>query len=200
MKAPPVFSAHNRLTLPMPPDQAACAALWDKYNLPEHIRQHSRMVAMVAEETAALALNAGLAVDLKATRAAGLLHDLAKMHTLTYGGKHGPLAGAWIMAATRHVLVAQAVFHHVYWPWKLDLDKNPLPLIIIYADKRVSHDRLVSLSERYEDIMTRYGLTEAARQNINKCNKQWREIEKLLTERLGTDLNAHTFNRRRMVE
>ena len=36
------------------PSEARCVALWDKYEMPEHIRAHSRKVALVATQVAEL--------------------------------------------------------------------------------------------------------------------------------------------------
>lgn len=197
----PVLPAQGRLELPPAPDRPACQALWNQYDLPEHIRQHSLAVAEVAVATCQLAEAAGLKVSREQALAAALLHDLAKMHAINHGGRHGPLAAAWIMRATGHPLVAQAVFHHVFWPWKLDLDMYALPLIIIYSDKRVTHCRMVRLSERYADIMDRYGRkSERSREYIKTCNRQWTQIETLLSERLGVNLDAYPFDSRRLVE
>jgi hypothetical protein len=33
--------------MPAPPDAAACAALWNKYGMPDHIRAHSHAVAAI---------------------------------------------------------------------------------------------------------------------------------------------------------
>ena len=173
------------------PDEAGCAALWDKYGMPPHIRAHCRTVAQVATRIAERALDRGLSVDMPLLRAAALLHDLAKPYSIRHGGGHAQLGAAWVRDETGNPALAQAVLFHVHWPW----DEGPLapevcpvrlPLIVSYADKRARHDEVVSLEERFADLLERYGKTEVQRELIRKsCNQALRH-EAALTALLGT--------------
>ena len=89
--------------------------------------------------------------------------------------------------------------HHVYWPGELDPERHFLPLAVIYADKRVRHDDLVSLEERFDDLMDRYGKNERSRDWIGRSRQQNRDIENLLSAFLGEDIHAYPFDRRRLV-
>lgn len=112
------------------------------------------------------------------------------------------LGASWVVTETRHYGIAQGVILHVHWPWKLPegTELCCLPIIVQYADKRVKHAKCVTVSERFEDLLTRYGKTCEARQGIRESWEQTKLIEAGLSKILGLKLNEHTFNCRRMVD
>lgn len=184
---------------PIPTD-AECLELWDAFHMLENIRTHSLMVALVATELTLRAEEAGMEVNVHEVRASALLHDLAKTYTISHGGNHSQLGGAWVQELTGNPAIAQGVVHHVHWPFDLDLAAHFLPLVIIYSDKRVKHNRLVALDERFVDLEERYGSTEYIRQRIRQSFEQARAIERALSQTLGLDINEHSFDRRGLVE
>jgi hypothetical protein len=168
--------------------------------MPDHIREHSRKVAVVATQVAELARARGMDVCVDTVRASALLHDLAKIYCVKNGGNHSQLGGAWVMALTGDPLLAQGVIHHVYWPFELDLVRYFTPMVVLYGDKRVAHDRIVPIESRFGDLVERYGKTEEIRQRIHSTNRQAKEIEDALSQLLEVDLNAHDFDSRRLVD
>ena len=177
-----------------------CRALWDKYNMLSHIRTHSQLVADIATYISNLAREKGMHPCHDVINAAALLHDLGKTYTVQYGGSHSQIAASWIMEETRNPAIAQCVLHHVYWPGEVDLSKHFEPLVIIYADKRVKHDMPVTLSQRFTDILERYGTNSLRRERILSSYTQNQYIEQELNKLLEVDLNAHSFNWRRLVQ
>lgn len=195
---PLVFGADDAWPVP---DEVACHELWDAFAMPDHIRAHSALVAGFAGALADLALAAGMqGVHPPTVRASGLLHDLAKDYAIRHGGNHAQLGGAWVLAATGNPAIAQGVMHHVHWPWTEDLGPWFLPLVIIYADKRVKHDCLVTLEERFDDLLDRYGRTERIRERIRESHHQAATIECALVARLGIRLHESTLDSGRLVE
>jgi hypothetical protein len=59
--------------------------------------------------------------------------------------------------------------------------------IVNYADKRVQHDRIVSLEERFSDLMDRYGKGQKASEQMEQLRKATFEIENKIFSVLGTD-------------
>lgn len=182
------------------PDMAACHALWDRYAMPDHIRAHSLRVADMAMALARAALDNvadgpngpnSTDIHLPSVLASALLHDIAKDYTIRFGGNHAQLGGAWALHETGNPRIAQGVMHHVHWPWRVDVTVREwlMPLIIIYADKRVKHDQLVTLEERFDDLVERYGRTERIRERIRESHEQAVEIELALSARLGMALH-----------
>jgi len=181
------------------PTNAECLRLWDAYGMLPNVRAHSLMVGHMATSLAEGAKLAGLSVDVAAVRAAALLHDLAKTYTIRYGGNHCQLGGAWVQELTGNPAVAQGVVCHVYWPGVLDLRQYFLPLAIIYSDKRVKHNQIVSLEGRFDDLLVRYGKTAYIRARILQSFQQAAAIEKALAATLGMELHERTFGCRRLV-
>ena len=177
------------------PDEAQCVRLWDKYGMMPHIREHCRAVASVAleivrraEERGVLPAGRGLTEDY--ILAGGLLHDIAKTYTIRHGGSHAQLGAAWVRDETGNPALAQAVLWHVSWPWQngpLDDAADPLrlPVIIAYADKRVRHTEVVSLEERFQDLMVRYGTDDERKARIAGYLNRTRAVEQALFDKTG---------------
>ena len=182
------------------PDDAACTALWDKYEMLPHIRAHSLLVADMATALARMAAQRGFVVDIASVRASALLHDIAKTYTITHGGSHAQIGAAWVIAETGNRQLAQGVLMHVHWPWALPDKVCALPFFVIYADKRVMHDQCVTLDERFEDLLTRYGVSETARQSIIDSYRQGQELERAFSVQLQVDLHAYTLDSGRLVQ
>ena len=174
------------------PDDEDCRRLWDKYDMLDNIRAHSSLVARVATTLAQRAAGRGLPVHVETVRASALLHDLAKTYCLRHGGSHAELGAAWVVQETGNLVLAQGVFHHVYWPWPLPVNDAAalcsLPFFIQYADKRARHDTFVSLEARFEDLLDRYGTTEDHRKGIRASYLQAKAMEEALSRHLGLDL------------
>lgn len=174
------------------PDEAECAALWDRYDMLDNIRAHSSLVARVATALAIRAKGMGMPVDVAEVKASGLLHDLAKTYCIRNGGGHAQLGASWVVQETGNQAIAQGVFHHVWWPWRIPVDDPlrvcSLPFFIIYADKRARHDTFVTLRERFDDLIVRYGDTEPHRKSILLSLTQGQAIEEALSRHLGLSL------------
>ena len=198
---PPLPSLGRAGALRPVPDDAACFALWDKYAMLPNIRRHSLLVAHVATVLAQRAADSGIAVRVPEVRAGGLLHDIAKTYCVQHGGSHAQMGAAWAVAETGNYAIAQGVMMHVWWPWALPQGPEicSLPFFVIYADKRIRHDVCVTLEERYEDLLERYGRTDAAREGIGVAYKQGKNIESALEAQLGWTLHENSFDCGRVV-
>ncbi len=190
----------NPAGFPAAPSDMRCLQLWDQFDMLPHIREHSLAVAQVATHLALAAKAKGLPVDVQLVRASALLHDIAKTYTIRHGGNHSQLGGAWMQEILGNPQVAMGIIHHVHWPWAVDTQRHFLPMAIIYADKRVMHNRIVALDERFDDLYARYGTTEYIRQRLAESLEQSREIENALSKTLGKPLHEDSFNSRGLVE
>ncbi len=183
------------------PDEEACHALWDKYAMPEHIRRHCTLVSDIATAIAVTASEQGADISPPKVRSAGLLHDIGKDYCIRHGGSHAQLGAGWMVRETRDHSIGQTILHHVYWPFELNVyeDSWLMALLIVYADKRVKHDKLVSLAERFDDLVTRYGKTPDIIERIGFSHQQGIDLENALSQRFGVKLNECSFNSGRLV-
>jgi putative nucleotidyltransferase with HDIG domain len=181
------------------PDDGQCRAFWDRLDMLDNVAAHSLKVADIATFLARRASELGMGVDVPTVRASAMLHDIAKTYSIRHGGNHSQLGGAWTVELTGNPAIASGVTHHVYWPFELDLDKYFTPLAVLYADKRVNHNRTVPIEERFEDLIKRYGIPLGLQENILTTKNQALTLEKLLNDTLKVDLNACDFDSGRLV-
>ncbi len=198
--------AHQKF-VPFPADEVGnipsrdeCFLYWDQSAMLPQIQDHSLTVAAVSLQLAEMACYQGLSIDSRLVDAAALLHDLAKTYTIRHGGSHSQIGGAWVVRLTGNPAIAQAVIHHVHWPGEICFQNYLLPLIIIYADKRVKHDRIVSIEDRFHDLFQRYGINEQRKHSIHTSLQQTRLIESRLSRELEVSLDAYPFDRRGLVQ
>jgi len=152
-----------------------CLQLMDETGMPDHIRKHSLLVYRVAAcltrglKGQGVALNAGL------IHAAALLHDITKARSLETNELHS-LTGELFLSKRGYPEIGSIVRQHV----RLDeyVFSTPLepPEIVNYADKRVVHDKVVSLEERMAYLIETYGTTPEAEKRVREM---WVKTERL---------------------
>lgn len=132
--------------------------------MPAHIRSHSLMVARVAHLIARRLRDQGSPISIRKATAGALIHDIGKTASLGTGQDHAAL-GRRICLDHQLWEVADIVGEHVvlrdYRPHQQCTEKE----IVYYADKRVNHDRIVSLEERLAYILEQYG---GERENLRR--------------------------------
>ena len=137
------------------PSRASCLVLLNAIEMPPHILRHSLMVTEVSLFLGRHLNGNGNRLDLQLVEAGALLHDIAKERSLRTGEPHDRL-GADLLIESGYPTVAVIVRDHI----RLDLGclTGPLTesLIVNYSDKRVKHDRIVTIRERFTDLIDRY--------------------------------------------
>ena len=155
----------NQDQVPLP-SYADCLALMEAHGMLPNIREHSYRVMQVADQLGQALVEAGFELRLPLISTGALLHDLGKTACLGTANNHAQ-CGADILASLGYPELALVVAEHV----RLDdevLDPRPLreSEVVNYADKRVLHDRVVTLADRFADLQVRYGRTPSARARI----------------------------------
>ena len=148
------FSEYKRITPQSPlPDRETVFRWWDEYGMLPNIRAHSLMVAKVAVTLADWLIEAGEQLYRPAVEIGALVHDLAKTICLGTDKLHAK-EGERILERLGYPELAYLVATHVYLPEDHPLDET---MVVNYADKRVTHDRVVDLDSRFAYIKERYG-------------------------------------------
>jgi len=165
------------------PTRRECFDLLKEYHVPSHIVAHSLAVAKLAVFLAQRLKERGIAVDIDLVDRACLLHDVVRacdfkesncndltqavtdkdkaewrqIRTRYKGTCHEDVT--YDLLRERYPAVALAIKKHRYAAI-LDEDEKEKPStweekLVYYADKRVMHDRIVTLNERLEDAHKR---------------------------------------------
>ncbi len=139
------------------PSEATCRRILDDHRVPAHIRRHSRRVANVARRIAReLVEHAAEPLDLTLVSAAALLHDIAKAPCLGSSRDHAAEGGR-VLRAIGLAAVGEIVERHVTLGAFDPAGPVTEAEIVNYADKRVRFEQVVTLAERFEDLLERYG-------------------------------------------
>jgi putative nucleotidyltransferase with HDIG domain len=170
------------------PSQEECDELMAKYCMLPNIIAHSRQVMRVSLVITDNLKN-GVSINRNLVIAAALLHDITKTRSLETREPHDQ-SGGELLRELGFVRIGEIVKQHV-----ILLDFNPQEKleereIINYADKRVMHDRIVSLSERVEDLIQRYCITEEIKNLIRQNESNAYAIEKKIAGSMTVDLDS----------
>jgi uncharacterized protein len=172
------------------PDRQTCIDLIDASGMLPHIREHSFAVCRVAC-ILARELNAhGSGYNLAEIEAAALLHDITKTRSLSTGENHS-LTGAATVAAHGYHGVADIIRQHVT-PDNGDQIITAAELVS-YADKRVLHEQVVPLQERFAYLKIRYGRSPQDMRRIDAALSRAEHIERRIAAKLSGDIPEHLF-------
>ncbi len=143
------------------PTIAQCIRYIDQYEMLDNIRDHSFMVARVAK-TLVEQLGTTICSIPPADEvvAGALLHDIAKTRCLNNNSQHAQ-EGQNICNELGYPGIGEIVVEHVILKrFNENLYQQGVfgaKELVYYADKRVRHDQVVSLDERLDYIIERYG-------------------------------------------
>ncbi|MDD5171347.1 MAG: HDIG domain-containing protein [Syntrophales bacterium] len=155
------------------PTKDECHALIRQTSMLPNIVEHSFKVSLVAVFLAEDLAKGGIFLDRRLVEAAALLHDIMKTRSLTTGENHAA-TGAEFVAALGYRRVADVIAQHVVIMDDLSYGHPTEADVVNYADKRVLHDQIVSLQERRDYIMRRYGTEHVAQERIAR---NWQRVE-----------------------
>jgi uncharacterized protein len=158
------------------PSREECDELMAKYSMLPNIVEHSRQVMRVSLAITDH-LQSGVPVNRDMVIAGALLHDITKTRSLETKEQHDTSGGA-LLRELGFPRIAGIVEQHVIIS-NLNLEgRLEEREIVYYADKRVLHDTIVTIEERVQDLVLRYGAAEEIR-NLILQNK----IQVLAVER-----------------
>jgi len=170
------------------PSRDECDGLMARYSMLPNIVAHSRQVMRVSLSIADN-LKSDAAMNRDLVMAAALLHDITKTRSLETREPHDQ-SGGELLRELGFASVGEIVKQHV-----ILYDFNPHARleereVVNYADKRVMHDRIVSLAERMEDLIQRYGVNEAIKNMIRRSESNVFALERKIKGCMAIDLEA----------
>ncbi len=166
------------------PDEKACRELMTRTSMLPNIMEHSYRVCQLAGFLGRELNHTGTELDLTLIRAAALLHDITKTRCLKTKENHAETAGTFLLELG-FPEAADVVSRHVrFQPGEVELPFNEAH-IVNYADKRVLHDRVVTLAHRFDDLRVRYAKTSKAEARIERMRQEIFRLEERMFSRLG---------------
>ncbi len=165
------------------PTLEQCYHLMSEMKMMDHIVVHSMQVCRVATFLTDQLKEQKNFLNFNLIRSAALLHDITKTRSFNTGEDHA-LTGSQFLADRGYLEVGDLVRQHVV----MDAYRTGKTLreveIINYADKRVLHDKIVSLDKRLEYILERYAQKPGDRERIDLL---WQKTKRL-EDRIFNDL------------
>jgi uncharacterized protein len=168
------------------PNRDECLRLMDRHGMLENIVDHSLTVTRVACFLSKELNKKGQRIDLGVVEAAALLHDLAKTECLETKEDHAQ-QGFRLLRGLGYERIAAVVAQHVEILPAGDSASVTEEEVVNYADKRVQHDQIVSLKERFSDLKDRYGHVKSAMEQMDRMEKATYAIEDKIFLVLGSD-------------
>jgi uncharacterized protein len=160
----------------MIPTREECLNLMNQFGMLSHIIDHSVEVTKIALFLSTELNKRGQRIDLGLVEAASLLHDLTKTECLKTKQDHAR-TGSQLLKEMGYEKIGEVVAEHV----QLSNSKDPSSVseeeVVNYADKRVRHDRIVSLRERFSDLKDRYGKDQRGFELLGQLEKATFDIE-----------------------
>ncbi len=171
----------------------ACFQLMGEMQMPEHIVAHSIQVRRIAVCLADDLKSKGFQIDGRLVQAAALLHDITKRRSFGTAENHA-LTGGQVLSDLGYPEIGDLVRQHVRLDDYSESKNLAAAEMVNYADKRVLHDRIVSLDERMHYIMERYGHKPEHQQRIQMLWEDTRGLEERIFSYLPVapnELNHH---------
>ena len=186
------------------PSQKHCDQLILEMNMMDHIVDHSCQVCRVAVFLTDHLIQNGVHLNRELIRAAAMLHDITKTRSFETGEDHARTGGQ-LLTEMGYPEVGDIIRQHVALDNSLTDGALGETEIVNYADKRVRHDKIVSLDHRMTYILDRYGKSPEHRVRIQKLWRDAARLEKKIFNRLPfqpgdccKDVRIHGFARKRI--
>lgn len=170
----------------MIPAREECLRLMSQYGMLENIIDHSIEVAKVALYISTELNKRGQEIDLLLVEAASLLHDLTKTESFKTKEDHA-WTGSQVLKEMGYEKVGDVVAQHIWLSHEVDPLFVSEEEVVNYADKRVMHNRVVSLEERFKDLRIRYGRDPQGMRNLRRMENVVQEIEQKIFSILQID-------------
>jgi putative nucleotidyltransferase with HDIG domain len=158
------------------PSKTECYQLIHEMDMMDHIVAHSLLVCQVATFLVDRMEIPGKHLNRDMVQASALLHDITKTRSFKTKEDHAR-TGALLLTEMGYPEVGYIIGQHV----RLDhyfASETPVEAEIVnYADKRVLHDKVVSLKERMTYILEKYVKTPEHRERFCRLWERTRQLE-----------------------
>ena len=166
------------------PTKRACFELIRDMEMLDHIVAHSVVVCRVALLLTDKIMSTGNMLNRDLVQASALLHDITKTRSFETGELHSE-TGCLLLIDKGFTETGAIVRQHVKLDVYFTSETVTEAEIVNYADKRVLHDRIVSMDERMQYILETYGNDEAKRGLLLKLWEESKRVEKRIFKNIS---------------
>ncbi|MFQ5842185.1 MAG: HD domain-containing protein [Thermodesulfobacteriota bacterium] len=175
------------------PSKGECLDLMKQYNGMGNIIRHCIKVAEIALSISIELNRKGEDLNLKVVEAAALLHDITKAESLDSGEDHS-LTGYRLLRKMGYSRIAEIVRQHVFLLKDPDSPRVSEEEVVNYSDKRVRHDQIVTLRERFDDLRVRYCKDEGQKKWMDRLEALCYRIENKICSKLDIEPEELAIN------
>ena len=155
------------------PTRHECFHIMYEMEMMDHIVAHSLQVCRVAMFLTR-SIETNLNPDL--VQAAALMHDITKTRSIQTHENHAQ-TGQELLINLGYPEVGNIVGQHVRLSEYFASDSPTEVDVVNYADKRVLHDKVATLSQRKDYIIERYGTDSKSREYIQILYEKTKKME-----------------------
>ncbi len=166
------------------PAEKECIQLLEKYETPVHIIAHSKKVWDVGKILGIGLLIKNYPVNIELLAASCLLHDIGKYPCIVDGGGYHDARGGQILESEGFPVVAGIISQHVVLRTPADAPVAEEHLLF-YADKRVVHDEVVTIEDRFLYLQATYGKTSKAVEGLMFMKQETERLERAIFAHLN---------------
>ena len=168
------------------PTKEQCLELLQRYQ-PDWDFRHVQLVGRIARFLAEKLCDSGEDVNVKLAASAGLLHDIGRKPNSSNVATHHS-DGAKILRKEGFPEIAQIAEKHALLEILINPPSTWEEKIVFYADKRATDNKIVSLQERFDYFIKRYGsLSAELKKQIERAKPKVLKLEKEIFNKLKID-------------
>src|SRR3989339_2130068 len=153
-----------------------CFKLIKTMDMMDHIIDHSVMVSNVTLFLCLQLKKKSSKINTELATSAALLHDITKTRSFSTKESHSETGGR-LLTEMGYPEIGSIIRQHVLLDSYVIDSPVSEPEIVNYSDKRVLHDKVVSLTERLEYIRVRYGKNTEFKNRIRLMHQNTLNLE-----------------------
>jgi len=156
------------------PDREECLRMLQEYNTPENVVRHCLAVTDTALKIASALNEKGFDFNLPLIQAAGLLHDIARVH------KRHWIIGAVYAFQKGYIQEAKIIRRHMTYPFNTDPAKLKEIDMVCLGDRLILEDEYVGNDARMDYVIKKADGNKRVERIINER----RQVNKVLIQNI----------------
>ena len=163
-----------------------CINMLHDMDVPHNVIRHSIVVEKIASFLTNQLLIGGVILEGDLIKSAALLHDITKVSSMNSNEEHD-ITGAALLDELGYSEIAYIVSQHISLSHFDLLGRISEAEIVFYSDKRVEHEKIVSIDERYKHSIETYGKSNFNLSYFEKRHRKTKDLENKIFQNISLD-------------